>query len=112
MSIEKLLEKNKPTLDPRPDLTEDSCLWEEVFQAVKGGPKELYAVLRGFRGMGLRIVSGNGGGYVMRPYIDPSGMAGFSSQEDYEYWRDNYLKNHIKAITGLLKLLEQGRSAI
>lgn len=97
---------NTTITDPRPDLTEDSVLWSRLLALAKEETEQLkgkttveqdrtgdfFKVLHGFRGAGTRLKKSDSGKYVLRPDIDPTGKQAWMSQQEYEQFRDRYLK--------------------
>jgi hypothetical protein len=96
--------------DPRPDLTEDTHLWETLIllsTKVKRLDKfnqTLTAVLNGFRCGGTKLVAINGK-YVIRPIIGAD--YGWTSQKDYDYWKNKYLMSWVDDLKPLLIELQQ-----
>lgn len=93
--FERILNKNvridsnpiselKGSLDPRPDLRQDSILWAQLLASALDINTNLYSALHYLRcrGTGIRrFPSGNLGLY---PYIDPTGNDAWSSQTEYD----------------------------
>jgi len=92
------------TLDPRPDLKEDSHLWDKLLRLANDVDTNLAATLNGFRCMGTRIKKGRTG-YVLRPDVDPSGDKAWETKEQYEEARDKWLRPHARKIAKLLQKL-------
>jgi hypothetical protein len=94
--------------DPRPDLKEDSNLWDILLKiiAVKFGNCEFYWTMQGFRCMGLRILLSSEETYILRPEIDQTGHIGFFPDE-YEPLRDKHLRPYIEKIEEVLPLLKR-----
>lgn len=101
------------TIDPRPDLSEDSELWSELLTIAnsfhpneKEKNKKFCLVLHGMRCGGTRLRQGKNG-WVLRPDIDPTGRVAWISQEEYEYFRDKYLKEWMIWLKFSLKRLDE-----
>ena len=89
--------------DPAADLSkEDSALWLELFAMLKKNG-ELTAKLLYLRGVGCRLVE-HGRSYKIMPIIDPSGMEGWTSQEQYdrEKWVLMAHKDELSRALGLM----------
>ena len=83
--------------DPRPDLTEDSHLWELVLQAALRHPLprgELYWPLEGMRRCGARLRIGNKGTFKFEPPPPGSETPEYTEKEFKEHC-DTYLKPHL-----------------
>lgn len=94
------------TVDPRPDMAEDSVIWSKLLQlAMDKHGEELAGILHGFRCGGTRIKRGRNG-YVLRPDVDPTGTVAWPSIEEYEEMRDKYLASWREEVTALLKGLD------
>lgn len=97
--------------DPRPDLTEDSILWEAFLSLAAQENQKLFEALHGFRCCGTRLVQATSGTlagmYVLRPDIDPTGANAWTSQEEYETWKTKYLKPLEPRLLKVLKQLNQ-----
>ncbi|MEK8132924.1 hypothetical protein WMW72_34085 [Paenibacillus filicis] len=91
-------------IDPRPDLTEDHHLWAALLELAAEYDEELTALLNGFRCGGTRIRFGDTR-WTLRPDIDPSGRAAWSSQAEYEGERNKYLREWAGVLTALLDVL-------
>lgn len=97
--------------DPRPDLAEDSELWQELLGICHrryGQNTELFEILRGMRCCGLRIKQGQTG-YVLRPEI---GDHGFMDMAEYETMRDKYLVPYKQQIAEMLIILKKERELV
>lgn len=99
--------------DPRPDLAEDSHLWNELLciayafhPLLPEKNAEFCGVLNGMRCGGTRLRQGKNG-WVLRPDIDPTGRVAWVSQEEYEYFRDKYLKEWFTWLKYALKRLSE-----
>jgi hypothetical protein len=82
-----------PTADPRPDLEEDSHLWQQVLEVASELNPDIHAVLHGFRCMGCRLVNTEAG-LRMEPRIDDGESPqryGFDSEADYQRERSRWL---------------------
>ena len=93
----------KAMQDPAVELSqEDSALWLELFAMLKKD-KELTAKLLYLRGVGCRLVE-QGRSYKIMPIIDPSGMEGWTSQEQYdrEKWVLMAHKDELSRALGLM----------
>ncbi|WP_256846869.1 hypothetical protein [Paenibacillus sp. Pae108] len=111
-----LQEAAPPTRDPRPDLTDDVHLWADLLLMADGKDKEagriygevdtLCGVLNGFRCGGTRLRAGKSM-WVLKPDIDPSGIAAWESQAEYDDFKARYLQQWGDVIPDLLKALTQ-----
>lgn len=97
--------------DPRPDLAEDSHLWNELLRiAYQFHPMEpeksaeFCGVLNGMRCGGTRIRPGKSG-WVLRPDIDPTGRVAWSSQAEYDEMKEKYLARWMEWLRFALKKL-------
>ena len=89
--------------DPAAELSQEgSALWLELFAMLKKD-KELTAKLLYLRGVGCRLVE-QGRSYKIMPIIDPSGMEGWTSQEQYdrEKWVLMAHKDELSRALGLM----------
>ncbi|SDC69402.1 hypothetical protein SAMN02799630_01204 [Paenibacillus sp. UNCCL117] len=93
-------------IDPRPDLTEDQDLWTALLELVAEYDEELTALLNGFRCGGTRIRFGDTR-WTLRPEIDPSGHAAWSSQAEYEGQRNKYLTEWSGVLSAVLDVLTE-----
>jgi len=98
------VEMPEPLADPRPDLKEDSALWDRFLKFANMEDENLAGTLHGFRCMGTRIKIGRNG-YVLRPDVDPSGDKAWETKEQYEEARDKWLRPHARKIAKLLQKL-------
>lgn len=83
--------------DPRPDLTEDSHLWEPLLARAyddAADPNSLYAALLAFRACGAKLEVVPGKGLALRP-----GEMGASYAADRVKW----LAQHRVRLVGLLE---------
>lgn len=92
--------------DPRPDLKEDSRLWNLLLDIAYKNDKELAGTLHGFRCMGTRIKEVDDR-YVLRPDIDPLGRRAWESKSEYKEARDKWLRPHAQKIAELLQVLRK-----
>lgn len=92
--------------DPRPDLVEDSDLWEALLDLVGDDP-DLWGVLHGFRCAGLRIVEGSRG-FVLRPRL-PSEI--WQTEDEYKKDRERWLLPRKERIAKALARLSRTRRA-
>ncbi|WP_201319086.1 hypothetical protein [Paenibacillus sp. EPM92] len=98
-----------PTLDPRPDLTEDAHLWRDLLQLADEMDKEagreyekvdtLCSTLNGFRCGGTRLRAGKSI-WVLKPDI---GRDAWESQAEYDDFKARYLQQWGDVIPGLLQ---------
>jgi len=95
-------------LDPRPDLREDSHLWEYVLANCRAledvdDPGSLYGALDGVRCLGARLAIVNGRARLFRGAI---------GEEEYEQLRRMWLEPHHEKLVRLLSWLDEtGRGA-
>ena len=84
--------------DPRPDLYQDSSLWQRLLtaaQALDGDePDGLYRALDGFRCCGARLRLGRATAVL---------LPGDIGQAEYSTWRREYLQAHAETLTRLLR---------
>jgi hypothetical protein len=90
------------TVDPRPDLADDSELWTRLLELAEAEDRMFAGTLHGFRCLGTRIKRGRNG-YVLRPDIDPTGDTAWTSQR--EEMKEEWLRPHISKIANLLRCL-------
>mgnify|MGYP001175584185 CR=1 FL=1 len=81
--------------DPRPDLKEDSALWDALLRIAETRNEQFAGVLNGFRCGGTRVRKGKSG-WVLRPDIDPTGRAAWESQDEYDEFKERFLKPYIE----------------
>lgn len=99
--------------DPRPDLSEDTTYWTQVFVLaialdVKAGRKQspLFGALHGMRIAGTRLVkSEKTGKLVFRPLV---GESGWASETEYKQAADEYLRPFDQDMKELLRQLNRG----
>jgi hypothetical protein len=92
------------TVDPRPDLADDSELWTRLLELAEAEDRMFAGTLHGFRCMGTRIKRGQKG-YILRPDIDPTGDTAWTSQNEYAEMKEEWLRPHISKIANLLRCL-------
>jgi len=90
-----------PLVDPRPDLTEDSFMWEQLMNLAAQNDYQVGQLLFALRSYGLRLMPGNVN-WILRPEIRPGC---FESLAEYEELKTNWLVPHGQQITKLLKML-------
>lgn len=96
-------EPRSPLLtDPRPDLREDSKLWEQLLALAVEMDGALAEALFAIRWGGSRLVQINGQ-YAIRPQIGPGCWL---RKEDYEDVRDIWLTPHKEQVAELLRRLK------
>lgn len=88
--------------DPRPDLHEDSELWEQLLALAVEKDEELAEALFAIRWGGSRLVMINGQ-YAIRPQIGPGCWL---KKEDYEDVRDIWLTPKKEQVAELLRRLK------
>jgi hypothetical protein len=97
-------EPRSPLLaDPRPDLKEDSRLWEQLLALAVAEDEALAEALFAMRWAGSRLVTVNGH-YAIRPQIGPGCWI---RKEDYEDVRDIWLAPKKEQVARLLKKLQK-----
>ena len=94
-------------LDPRPDLSGDSALWDRLLSLAAQRSSFLAATLHGFRCQGTIITTLPSGRYALRPLI---GDNGWPSEEAYTRDKAAWLEPYRNEIALLLRTLlnEQG----
>ena len=90
----------KPT-DPRPDLVEDSGIWNRFLKIAWEQNSAIAKILYGFREEGLRLTRGNAG-WVLRPEVSERC---FESIECYEQLKSKWLVPYGQQITNWLARL-------
>jgi hypothetical protein len=85
--------------DPRPDLTRDTILWQQLLagaqdvDAHSGDPEQkLYSALLYMRARGTSLQRTPSGRLALRPYIDPAGNDAWTSQDEYDQEKVKVLK--------------------
>ena len=73
--------------DPRPDLTEDTRLWNLLLRIAQEEDYDIARILHGLRENGLRLVRGQVN-WTLRPEVSDRG---FESQEQYDNLKNKYL---------------------
>jgi hypothetical protein len=91
---------NLPAVDPRPDLPEDSFMWEQLIYLAQSD-QTVVQLLFALRCHGMRLMRGKNN-WVMRPEIRPDC---FESQQEYEDVKNRWLVPNTKQITKYLKML-------
>ncbi|WP_025847636.1 hypothetical protein [Paenibacillus ehimensis] len=95
-------------MDPRPDLKADSELWFQLLQLAEKRSEEFQRVLNYFRCAGTRIrAKQDKTGWVLRPDIDTTGRRAWSSQEEYNEFKEKYLMPWIGTLGEILKELAE-----
>ena len=89
-----------PIVDPRPDLPEDSFIWEQLMN-LAASDQQIGQLLFALRCHGMRLVRGNTS-WVLRPEIRPDC---FESLADYEELKAKWLIPHGQQVTRWLKML-------
>lgn len=92
--------------DPRPDLKEDSQLWERLLALALAEDKALAEALFAIRWGGSRLVEIKGH-YAIRPQVGPGGWL---QKKDYEEVRDIWLAPYKEQVAGLLRRLKAASS--
>lgn len=102
------MKKKYPIFDPRPDIEQDSELWNQLLNLEVAIKHNVSWILHGFRCQGTLLVKQNGQ-YVLRPLI---GENGWRSVEEYKKYRDIYLvPQRDKIATALKELAKQTAKA-
>lgn len=86
--------------DPRPDLQEDTKLWNKLLNMATD---DLKYTLHGFRCAGARLINTNAG-YVMRPEFNKNSL--WDNQAEYDRDKNKFLVEHGKVFVSLLDRLE------
>lgn len=86
--------------DPRPDLIEDSWVWDWLLARLSG---EAQALFHGFRCLGFRIRS-RGERVVLVPTILPD--LGFSSEAEYQEFRARWMVPNRELLLSTLQKAE------
>ncbi|WP_371366268.1 hypothetical protein SRRS_07030 [Sporomusa rhizae] len=97
--------------DPRPDFQEDSDLWVILLIEADKVDVKLWDALLGFRCVGTRLFPTEGGGYVIRPHIDPTGDCGWKSIEEYKAEAARWLAPFGEQVKELLKNLARKKAS-
>jgi len=74
--------------DPRPDLTEDSQLWEKILKIAEARDEKAYNILHGFRCGGAKLEVKNNK-VIMQPRIGENHL--WQSQQEYNKDRKEWL---------------------
>lgn len=85
--------------DPRPDLTEDSLLWQQLLAAAKNIDLQLYGNLHGLRCWGLRITRAASGPMRGKLVLWPGAECDAS---EYPELRNKYMVPYGKEIAFLI----------
>lgn len=97
-------EPRSPLLaDPRPDLKEDSRLWEQLLALAVAEDEALAEALFAMRWAGSRLVTVHGR-YAIRPQVGPGCWI---RKEDYEDARDLWLAPKKEQVARLLRKLQK-----
>lgn len=97
----------KLVTDPRPDLSDDHHLWNDLLYIAAQKNEMLAGVLHGFRCMGTRIRKNRDGKFVLRADIDSDGNRAWESQGQYDEARDYWLKGYRNEVVELLGQLSE-----
>ncbi len=92
--------------DPRPDLSDDSWLWDWLLKRLSGEEQILF---HGFRCAGFRFRQRDGQ-VVMEPTVLPG--IGFSTFEEYREFRESWMVPNAAVIQGTLQKIADTFSAI
>ncbi len=98
-------EELKRALEPRPDLKEDSKLWQLVLRTAAVRSHKVYGVLHGIRCIGGRLELNAGNLKLLPRYGDPK-VTGINGKEDWQDIRSRWLlpcKEQISAIFDMVK---------
>lgn len=117
--ITKHLEPPKPYQpppiyeDPRPDLAEDSHLWNELlriayhyYEVWPERNEAFCSALNVMRGGGTRIRPGKNG-WVLRPDFDETGRRAWQNQAEYDEMKEKYLRPWMECLRRALRELEK-----
>lgn len=91
--------------DLYPHSPQDSVLWLELFLIADNISRPLAERLVFFRAVGAWLVPDQQFGYVIQPIIDPTGMNGWESIEQYNSERDKHLTEYCNEIVSALREL-------
>lgn len=99
------------TVDPRPDLAEDSTLWSLVLSVACETNPQLAANLHGFRCIGTRLKRNRRWGLVMEPILPGPGtglgtdaeITDWQDRDDYKAMSQKYLRPYHKELLELFK---------
>jgi len=84
------------TVDPRPDLAEDSALWSLLLNVAHEINPQLAGNLHGFRCSGTRLKRNKRWGLVMEPILPDAGISssvtGWRDRDDYKAMAQKYLQ--------------------
>lgn len=103
-NLDNLSTEEKYPLDPRPDLEEDSRLWNELLSKAASYGSQLQGILDGFRCAGTRIVRLSSGSYALRPEISETC---WESKKRYEEEKQKWLVPYSKELVKMLREIQQ-----
>lgn len=75
---------NINSIDPRPDLSYDSLLWQQLLTAAQDIDYRLFGALLCMRRAGTKLARNPSGSLRLIPHIDPTGATGWTSQAEYD----------------------------
>ncbi len=75
---------NINSLDPRPGLSQDSLLWQQLLSAAQDIDYRLFGALLCMRRTGVKLARNPSGSLRLIPHIDPTGATGWTSQAEYD----------------------------
>ena len=90
--------------DPRPDLTEDSQLWEKVLRNAATKDNKVYSILHGFRCGGAKLEIKNNK-VNMKPRIGEKYL--WQSQDEYDKDRKEWLMPLRESISEIFDAVDQ-----
>jgi hypothetical protein len=109
------------SMDPRPDLAEDSALWSLLLEIARGTNLQLAANLHGFRCIGTRLKRNRKWGLVMEPILPGKGaeagarakeagittsdVTGWQDRDDYKAASQKYLRPYHKELLELFRMI-------
>ncbi len=92
--------------DPRPDLTEDTELWQEALRVAAYTDHSVYGVLHGARCIGGKLEHTEGELRLLPRYGDPK-ITGIRGEEDWEEIRSRWLLPCKEQITSIFDTVKE-----